>query len=94
MLLQGEFPFEDKSEKEAKALVIKGKRPSFDANIWNSTNPVDRALKKAMLMCHKQNVTDRASARRVEKFLKLKLMELYPGEMERWGVKNLQYSLQ
>jgi hypothetical protein len=89
MLLQGEWPFEDKSEKEAKVLVIDGKRPSFDEHIWNSTNPVDRALKKAMLMCHKQNVTDRASARQVEKFLKLQMLEIYPGEMETWGVKNL-----
>lgn len=70
MLLQRDWPFSDVDEKEAQKLVKDGYRPSFDASVWNSTDPVDTALKEAMLMCHEQKPEARATARQVEIFLK------------------------
>ena len=81
MLLQEEWPFQDLNEKEAQERVMKGLRPSFDENVWNSTDLVDQALKQAMLMCHEQNAADRASAREVESFLKGRVRELMPGSI-------------
>ena len=64
MLLQEEWPFQDvETDKEAQELVVNGVRPSFDEAVWNSTDAVDLALKEAMILCHQQNVTRRASAR-------------------------------
>ena len=80
MLLQEEWPFEDiEDEIQAQELVMQGVRPSFDAFVWNSSDPVDQALKEAMIMCHQQNVTKRSSARQVESFLQGKVDELFPG---------------
>ena len=70
MLLQKDWPFREVEEKEAKRLVKDGYRPSFDAAIWNSTDPIDMVLKKAMIMCHEQVPEDRASARHIEVYLK------------------------
>ena len=73
MLLQRDWPFREVEEKEAKRLVKEGYRPSFDAAVWNSTDPIDMALKEAMIMSHEQEPEDRASARLIESFLKLHL---------------------
>lgn len=78
MLLQKEWPFMDVDEKEARKLVKQGYRPSFDTEVWNSTDPVDQALKEAMFMCHEQEPEDRASAQQIETYLKEKLLELFP----------------
>lgn len=78
MLLQEEWPFLDMKPEKARNLIKEGYRPSFDAEIWNSTDPVDKALKEAMIMCHEQNPKERATARQVETFLKGKLRELDP----------------
>jgi hypothetical protein len=86
MLLQSEWPFSDVTTHEAKKLVKDGYRPSFYADIWNSTDPVDQALKEAMFMCHEQESSERATARQVENYLKKKLFELDPGRLSEWGV--------
>jgi hypothetical protein len=86
MLLQKELPFDDISQKEARNLVKKGHRPSFFVDIWNSTDPVNIVLKEAMSKCHEQEPGDRPSAREIETFLKKKMQELDPGQMETWGV--------
>jgi hypothetical protein len=78
MFLQKEWPFSDVDEKEAKRLVKDGYRPSFDAAVWNSTHPVDKALKEAMIMCHEQQPERRATARQVEAYLTNTLAMLYP----------------
>ena len=82
MLLQREWPFSDVTDAETKKLVKDGYRPSFDADIWNSTDPSDIALKEAMLMCHEQDPRERASARQVEKYLRKQLRKLYPDSLE------------
>ena len=73
MLLQEEWPFGDIDEKEAKKLVKGGVRPSFDADVWNSTDAIDTVIKEAMIMCHEQEPSNRATARKVEMYLKSKL---------------------
>lgn len=84
MLLQEEWPFQDiADDTEAQELVIKGVRPSFDESVWKSTDFIDQALKEAMIMCHQQNATIRASARQVESFLIGKLEKLFRGSFER-----------
>ena len=83
MLLQEEWPFQDiESDSEAQELVIKGVRPSFDEAVWKSTDFIDQALKEAMIMCHQQNATIRASARQVESFLIGKMETLFRGTYE------------
>jgi len=85
MLLQQEWPFDGIKSKEAQALVKKGERPSIYKDIWNSPDPVIQALKEAMIMCHEQSATERASAREVEVFLKKKLEEFDPGRLNEWA---------
>lgn len=65
-------------EKEAKKRIKEGYRPSFDVDVWNSTHPVDQALKEAMFKCHEQDPNNRASAREVETYLRSRLVALYP----------------
>jgi serine/threonine protein kinase len=85
MLLQGEWPFEESDATEAQKLVSEGHRPDFYIDIWNSTDPVDQALKSIMIRCHEQDPSDRPSAREVEMFLKEKIGQLDPGRLEGWG---------
>lgn len=70
MLLQRDWPFSDVEEKKAQNLVRQGARPSFDAEVWNSPNPIDIAIKEAMIMCHEQDPSNRATARQIEAYLK------------------------
>lgn len=84
MLLTEKWPFEDMDENDVKQLVIKGKRPDFPEDIWNSNDTISKTLKEAMILCHEQNSTERASARQVEKLLKEKLMELNPHALVEW----------
>ena len=87
MLLQGEYPFDDVDADEARKLVIAGHRPTFYIDIWNSTDPVNVALKHIMIQCHEQNPEDRPSARQVEQYLKDILRQLDPGRLEQWGLR-------
>ena len=82
MLLQKDWPFREVDEKEAKKLIRKGYRPSFDAAVWNSTDHIDMVLKEAMIMCHEQEAKDRASSREVEIFLKQHLQNFSGGQVE------------
>jgi hypothetical protein len=85
MLLMSEWPFQDVTTEEAKTSVKKGQRPSFYVDIWNSTDPVEEALRDVMFMCHEQEPEDRSTARQVEIALKAKLRVLDPGRLEQWG---------
>ena len=85
MLLQGDWPFDDVDDEEAAALVQKGTRPNIYEDVWNSTDPVDQVLKKAMMMCHQQDPVERAKARDVETLLKDAMKKLDPGRLEEWG---------
>ena len=85
MLLQGDWPFEDYETEEAQKLVADGVRPTIFKDVWNSKDPIDQTLKKAMLMCHAQEPRDRASAREVETYLKSQMQKLDPGRLEEWG---------
>jgi serine/threonine protein kinase len=69
MLLQGDWPFYDVPQETAMELVKNGTRPSVYMDVWFSTDPIDVALKEAMMMCHEQNATERASARMIEQYL-------------------------
>jgi serine/threonine protein kinase len=84
MLLQEEWPFEDVSSKVASVRVIEGTRPTFYADVWNSTHPVDVALKTAMLMCHVHNPKERSTARAVAVHLTSVLETLDPGRLAEW----------
>jgi hypothetical protein len=84
MLLMQDWPFKGLSVETAQAKIKEGQRPDFYADVWNSTHPIDKALKTAMLMCHEQDVETRATARQVESFLKQQLAEIDPGRLESW----------
>jgi hypothetical protein len=86
MLLQGEYPFEDTDADKAQQLVVEGHRPSIYYDVWNSTDPVDLALKSIMIRCHEQDPGDRPSAREIEIYFKEMVRELDPGRLEMWGV--------
>jgi serine/threonine protein kinase len=86
MLLQGEWPFEDVSRDTAPELVKNGTRPTIYLDLWYSDDPVNKALKQAMIMCHEQVPADRASAREVESFLMDTMRELDPGHLETWSL--------
>ncbi|KAL7563153.1 hypothetical protein ACA910_014432 [Epithemia clementina (nom. ined.)] len=85
MLLQMEWPFKDETTQKAKDLVQDGYRPSFYEDVWNSDDPYDVTLKKAMLMCHEQEPANRSSAREVANYLKTQLETLNPGVLQTWG---------
>jgi hypothetical protein len=70
MLLQDEWPFDDLPDEEVADKVANGVRPSIDADIWNSTDPVNRVLKHVMIMCWAQEPLER---------------KLDPGQLEEWG---------
>ena len=74
-----EWPFRGVKAEDAAEKVKKGFRPSFYADIWNSADPADQALKTAMMMCHEHNATERSTARQVEAYLAERLRQL---EME------------
>lgn len=80
-----ELPFQDMKAKDAAEKIKAGERPSFYADVWDSPDPLIQALKSAMIMCHHHNVTERATARQVETFLKDTLKEYGPGCLEDWG---------
>jgi serine/threonine protein kinase len=84
MLLMQDWPFKGLSVETAQAKIKAGLRPDFYADVWNSTHPIDEALKTAMLMCHEQDVEKRATARQVESFLTQKLVDIDPGRLESW----------
>ena len=86
MLLQGDWPFEDVSLDVARELVKNGTRPTIYVDLWYSDDPVNKALKDAMIMSHESDPAKRASARVVETFLKNKMRELDPTQLEAWGV--------
>lgn len=86
MLLQGDWPFDDVSSDTAHALVINGTRPTIYMDLWYSDDPVNKALKEVMMMCHEHDPADRPSARQVEAFLMDKMRELDPGHLETWGL--------
>lgn len=87
MLLQGEYPpFSDMSEHTAQELVKNGTRPSVYRDIWYSDDPIIKALKDVMIMCHEQEPNVRGSARTVEAFLMGKMRELDPGHLETLGL--------
>jgi hypothetical protein len=86
MLLQGEWPFHDVTLETAYELVRNGTRPSIFADLWYSDDPVNMALKHAMILCHEHNATERASARTVERYLIDRMLELDPGYLQTWGL--------
>jgi hypothetical protein len=85
MLLQGEWPFVNINEFDAMDKVTNGERPWLDADIWNSTDPVDQVLKDVMIMSWAQDQHERKSARQIETYLKDSMRKLDPGRLEEWG---------
>lgn len=69
VLLTSTWPWDGMKEEDAQKNVIEGKRPFVNASIIESTHPVDKALLKAMEMCHEQDPNQRASAEEVLQFL-------------------------
>jgi hypothetical protein len=81
MLLMLELPFQELSAKNAAEKIKTGVRPSFYEDVWDSPDPYIQTLKSAMIMCHHHNVTERATARQVETFLKDTLRALDPDRL-------------
>jgi hypothetical protein len=81
--------FQGVSDKKAQKRVKRGERPipKDIHGIWNSSDSIDKALKAAMKMCLVTDISERATARQVETFLKRKLEEIDPGRLKAWGVK-------
>lgn len=86
MLLQGDWPFYDVAQEMAMELVKNGTRPSVYMDVWFSTDPIDVALKEAMMMCHEQNATERASARMIEQYLISIMRQLDYEQLEVWNL--------
>ena len=86
MLLQGDWPFYDVPQETAVALIKNGTRPSVYTDVWFSTDPVDVALKGAMMMCHEQNASERATARMVEQYLISVMRQLDHEQLQAWKV--------
>jgi serine/threonine protein kinase len=84
MLLQEEWPFQGVNVEEAQKQVMEGVRPTFYKDIWDSTHPIDVALKEAMMMCHAQKPSERATARQVEQYLIAVLEKVDPGRLAQW----------
>lgn len=84
-ILQGEWPFENEASDDAKAKVMNGTRPAIYDDLWHSTDPVNVALKEAMILCHTHDPLERPSARYIETFFRLKMNEIDPGRLEEWG---------
>jgi len=80
-----ETPFHSDDSKSARKKVMKGMRPEVYNDVWESKDPIIQALKEAMIMCHEQDPEKRASARKVETFLKSKLEKFDPGRLRKWG---------
>lgn len=87
MLLQEEWPFAGLSIIEAQELVKQGRRPDIYYDLWNSSEPVNRALKQGMIWSHQQDPKRRCSARQLEEYLKEQMRQLDPGQLEKWGFK-------
>lgn len=85
MLLQGDWPFYDVPLETAYELVKNGTRPSIFEDLWYSTDPVNVALREAMIMCHEHYATDRPSARYIEQYLLDKIREVDPSFLDTWG---------
>lgn len=84
MLLTNMWPYHGVKEKTAKKNVVKGVRPVLFADIVDSTDPIDIAIRTAMYMCHETDPVERASARQVETYLKERLEEIDPGRLDEW----------
>lgn len=84
-ILQGEWPFEDDHSADAVAKVVNGTRPAIYNDLWYSEDPVNIALKEAMILCHTHDPLERPSARYIESFFLLKMQEIDPGRLEQWG---------
>jgi serine/threonine protein kinase len=84
-ILQGEWPFENEASDDARAKVMNGTRPAIYDDLWHSTDPVNVALKEAMILCHTHDPTERPTARYIENFFRHKMNEIDPGRLEEWG---------
>lgn len=85
-LLQEEYPFRTRKTEEAQELVKNGRRPDIYFDLWNSTDPVNQALKEGMVMSHQQYPVERWSARELAGHFKQKMRELDPAQLEKWGL--------
>ena len=85
-LLQEEYPFQSRTTEEAQKMVIRGLRPDIYFDLWNSTDPVNQALKEGMVCCHQQYPDERCSASELAEFFKQKMRQLDPGQLEKWGL--------
>lgn len=85
MLLQGEWPFADLKQDEAADKVMQGIRPAVYEDLWNSTDPVDMALKEAMIICHAQDPKERPTARELENYFRKIMRDIDPGRLEDWA---------
>jgi serine/threonine protein kinase len=90
MLLTNETRlFDNDSTDTAMNKVKSGERPFVPREIRQSQDPIDRALLKAMSMCHVQEIKERATALQVANFLKANLELIDPGRLESWGVTSV-----
>jgi len=90
MLLQEQWPFDDMKTEDAQEEVKNGNRPAIYEDIWNSTEPVNVALKHAMIRCHNQNSITRATAREIADYWRQTIEELDPGRLAEWGVAQIR----
>ena len=85
-LLQEEYPFQSRKTEDAQKLVTQGRRPDIYFDLWNSTDPVNKALKEGMVCSHQQYPEERCSARELADFFLQNMRQLDPGQLETWGL--------
>jgi serine/threonine protein kinase len=86
MLLTGYWPFEEYTDEEAQEQVKTGLRPTFPMEIWNSSDSNLQAVKEAMILCHEQEPSQRATARQIEAVLLQALQKQRPNILQEWGL--------
>ena len=74
-ILTGRDAWYNTDIKKAQKLIRKGKLPTIDGNIKNSTHPVDVALTKAIDMCYVFDPKKRAKAAEVASYLQKAYVE-------------------
>ena len=84
ILLMDEWPFKGVQSNRAQEKIAAGERSRLYRDIYESTDPIIVALKTAMMMCHEQDPTVRATAREVEAYLKERLEIIDPGCLATW----------
>lgn len=87
-LLTEKKPFDDEDQKNAKKMVMKGKRPPLPERFRDPTHRIDLVLLKAMDWCWTHDPAERPSARAVAALLEKELSSIEKESIAGGGREN------